>query len=76
MCRASLEELGTPEARRDVTVSLERVADIEKERGDLDAALAKYEESLEIRRALLEELGTPQARRDVDVSLGRIAGIE
>ena len=69
-------ELGTPESRRDVSLSLERVADIERERGDLDGALARYEEGLEIALALLAELGTPESRRDVSLSLERVADIE
>ncbi len=42
-----------------MSISLNKVAGIEEARGDLDAALAKYEESLEIRRALAEALGIP-----------------
>jgi tetratricopeptide (TPR) repeat protein len=59
-----------------VSVSLDNVARIEHARGDLDAALAKYEESLGIRRALAESLGTPESLRDVSVSLENVAGIE
>ena len=56
--RALADVLGTPESRRDVTVSLDNVAGIEQARGDLGGALLKYTESLEIRRALADELGT------------------
>jgi len=59
-----------------VSISLSRIADIEQANGDLDAALAKYEEGLAIARRLAEELGTPQSHRDVSISLGRIADIE
>jgi tetratricopeptide (TPR) repeat protein len=55
---------------------LERVADIEQARGDIEGALARYEEGLEIARALMAELGTPDSRRDVSVSLQRVADIE
>jgi exonuclease VII small subunit len=71
-----MAELGTPQSRRDVNLSLERVADIEQARGDLDGALARYEEGLEIRRALMAELGTPQSRRDVSALLQIVADIE
>jgi hypothetical protein len=57
-------------------VSLNKVAGIEESRGDLDAAHAKYVESLEIRRGLAEELGTPWSLRDVSRSLDNVAGIE
>jgi tetratricopeptide (TPR) repeat protein len=59
-----------------LSLSLNNVADIEKARGDLDAALSKYEESLSIRRALADELGTPQSRRHVLISLSSVAEIE
>ena len=62
IARLLAEELGTPESRRDVSVSLDKVAGIEEARGDLDAALAKYEESLGIVRLLAEELGTRFSR--------------
>jgi tetratricopeptide (TPR) repeat protein len=74
--RRLAEELGTPESRRDVSVSLNNVARIEQARGALDAALAKYGESLGTRRRLSEELGTPESRRDVSVSLINVARIE
>jgi hypothetical protein len=70
------EELGTPGSLRDVSVSLHKVAGIEEARGDLDAAHAKYMESLEIDRGHAEELGTPESRRDVSVSVDKVAGIE
>jgi hypothetical protein len=49
------------------------VAGIEQARGDLDAALAKYEESLEIQRRLMEEFGEalPQWKTDFRWSLNR-----
>jgi hypothetical protein len=50
--RQFARELNTPVSRRDVSYSLDMVAGIEHARGDLDAALAKYLESLEIARQL------------------------
>jgi len=70
-----VEELGTPGSRRDVSVSLDNIGDIAKSNGDLETALAHYEESLTIARALSEELGTPESRRDVSVSLDNIGDI-
>ena len=58
-----------------MSVSLDKVAGIEQARGDLDAALAKYEESLEIRRLLAEELGTPQSDADVRWNLRKCRDI-
>jgi len=47
-----------------VSVSLNKVAGIEEARGDLDAAYAKYEESVGISRGLSEELRTPGSQND------------
>ena len=66
-------ELDTPEARRDVSVSLNNVADAARARGDLAGAERLFAESLELRRALARELDTPEARRDVSVSLNNVA---
>ena len=70
------EELGTPQSRRDVSVSLERLGDIEAQRGELDRAWERFAEALEIGRRLAEELGTPESRRDVSASLEHLGGIE
>ena len=74
--RTMMTNLGVPERRSEVSLSLERIADIEGERGDLDGALDGYAECLEIRRALMAELGTRQSRSAVSLSLERIASIE
>jgi tetratricopeptide (TPR) repeat protein len=76
LARTLAAELGTPEARRDVSVSLDNVAGIELARGRHDAALTLYQESLRLARTLAAELGTPEARRDVSISLNNVAGIE
>jgi exonuclease VII small subunit len=59
-----------------VSISLNNVADIEHARGDLDAALAKYEESLRIARALSESLGTRDAVNEVIWIAQLAAGVE
>ena len=69
MTRALARELDTPEARRDVSVSLDNVANAARARGDLVGAERLFAESLELNRALARELDTPEARRDVSVSL-------
>ena len=72
--RALAAELGTPESRRDVSVSLNNVAGTKTTLGAPGEALGLYEESLGLRRALAAELGTPESRRDVSVSLDNVAG--
>jgi hypothetical protein len=44
------------------------IADIEVSRGDVDAALVKYQEALEIRRSLAKALGNPQSLHDLRYS--------
>ena len=67
--RRGLEEsLGTPQARRDLSVSLDNVGQVAEARGDWDAAQTAYLESLELARELEDLLGTPQAQRDVSTS--------
>ena len=66
--RSLVESLGTPEARRDLSVSLNNVGQVAEARGEWDAAEAAYRESLEIRRELDDLMGTPQAQQDVSTS--------
>ncbi|MEO0983224.1 MAG: hypothetical protein AAFX03_11290, partial [Pseudomonadota bacterium] len=63
-------------ARRDVSVSLERLGDVSRQAGDLAAARSAYEESLELARAL--SASNPEsaaARRDVIVSLDKMGQV-
>ena len=78
LARGLEELLGTPEARRDLSVSLDNVGRVAEVRGEWGVAEAAYRESLEVRRGLEELLGTPEARRDLSVSLnnvGRVAEV-
>ena len=70
--RAFMVEFGTTKGRRDVAVSLDNVGNILRARSDLDGALARYEESLEIRCQLLADEETPERLRDVSVSLDNV----
>ena len=74
--RGLVDVLGTPESRRDLSVSLDSVGRVAEARGDWGAAGRAYEESLGVRRGLVDVLGTPESRRDLSVSLdsvGRVA---
>ena len=74
--RGLVDVLGTPESRRDLSVSLDNVGRVAEARGDWGAAGRAYEESLGVRRGLVDVLGTPESRRDLSVSLdnvGRVA---
>jgi hypothetical protein len=69
------ERLGTPESARDLSVSLNRVAEVALARGELGEAAAGFGESLGLRRGLHERLGTPESARDLSVSLDRVARV-
>ena len=78
LARGLEELLGTPEARRDLSVSLDNVGRVAEVRGEWGVAEAAYRESLGLARGLEELLGTPEARRDLSVSLnnvGRVAEV-
>ena len=68
---------GSAQAARDVSVSLNKLADFLASRGqagDAEQALRHYERSLEVREQLLRDNpGSAQAARDVLVSLERMA---
>jgi tetratricopeptide (TPR) repeat protein len=67
----------SPTTLRDLSVSLNKVAGIQQERGQLDDALTAYTESLTLRRRILTTYGdTPQSLRDLSVSLNKVAGIQ
>jgi hypothetical protein len=72
---ALAKELDTPEARRDVSVSLDNVANAARAKGDLAAAERLFAESLDISRALAKELDTPEARRDLAIAFVNMAGV-
>ncbi|MDR3690859.1 MAG: toll/interleukin-1 receptor domain-containing protein [Fimbriimonas sp.] len=66
----------SPEALRDVSVSLNKVADVEASLGLREEALGRYRESLDIRREVLSTYGrSPEALRDVSISCGRVASM-
>ncbi|WP_156427882.1 tetratricopeptide repeat protein, partial [Thiohalocapsa sp. ML1] len=63
----------TPEALRDLSVSLDNVGKTDQALGDLEAARAAFAESLDIRRRILARVGeTPEALRDLSVSLDNV----
>jgi tetratricopeptide (TPR) repeat protein len=70
---------GSAEARRDLSVSQNKIGDFHRRRGapgDADRALAAYEAALETRRKLAEDNpDSAQARRDLSVSQERIGDV-
>ena len=73
--RGLVDVLGTPESRRDLSVSLDNVGRVAEARGDWGAAGRAYEESLDLARDLADSLGTPESLRDLVISLSNLAGV-
>ena len=66
----------TPQALRDLSISLGKLGELRLETGEVAAAAAAYEESLALDRRLLDACGeTPQALRDLSVSLDRLGDV-
>lgn len=79
-CAAALENarhlaktLNTPDALRDLSISLDCVAAIDQEEYKFQSARAGFAESLEIRRRLAQTLATPEAKDDLVISLVRLS---
>ncbi|WP_034393652.1 tetratricopeptide repeat protein, partial [Candidatus Microthrix parvicella] len=70
------EQLGTPEALRDHSISLNNLGDVYRAQGDWTQAEAAYQSSLNIRERLAEQLGTPEALRDHSVSLNKLSELQ
>jgi tetratricopeptide (TPR) repeat protein len=67
----------SPTVLRDLSVSLDKVADIQRERGQLEDALTAYTESLTLARRIQTTYGdTPQSLRDLSISLDNVANIQ
>ncbi len=66
----------SPEALRDLSVSLNKVGNIRRALGDLDAARVSYEKSLAISEQLVQLTGqSPEALRDLSISLDKVGDI-
>ena len=74
---SSSSSAGSPQALRDLAISLNNLGLVAEAQGDRPQAETVYRESLALRRQLAERLnGTPEALRDLSVSLdnlGRVA---
>jgi tetratricopeptide (TPR) repeat protein len=72
-----VERLGcTPEALRDLSVSLNNVGQVARVQGDWTQADSVYRESLALRRQLVERLGgTPEALDDLASVLANLAQV-
>jgi tetratricopeptide (TPR) repeat protein len=69
------EDSDNVERRRELSVGLDRVGAVLKDRGDLAGALAAYRESFNIRRELVAMGSNAQRRHDLFVSLTAIGEV-
>jgi hypothetical protein len=63
LCKAN-----TPQNRRELSVSYNRLGDIAEAQDQLSQSKAWFEKDLELSEALLREANTPQNRRDLSFS--------
>ena len=63
--------------QRDLSISHEKIGDIQRAQGDLDAALISYQASLEIRQALAQQdVNNTEWQRDLSISHNNIGDIQ
>jgi tetratricopeptide (TPR) repeat protein len=74
--RRLAEQLGTPQAQRDLSVSLDRLGDVTRDLGDPAAAATHHQQALDIDRRLAEQLGTARALQDLRAGLADLARTE
>ncbi len=75
MAGLMVQKRGMPDDYKDLGLSYVRIADILKDKGDLDEALERYQKSMEINGHLVRERGTPEDHNNLSVSYNRIADI-
>ena len=76
IARCTYKAIGTMEARRDLSVSYERLGDTAKALGKSAEAKHWYESNLAIRHELAEDAGAAEAYRDLWVSYIKLGDIE
>ena len=70
------EETESPQAMRDLSVSLDNLGNVQRDTGDADAALDAFRQSLQIRQRLIDQFGeSPQALHDLAASYFRLAQV-
>ena len=75
-CRAEADEVGGPETRSDLAVSLNNLGAVQERRGDLEGAAERHWEALGIRRALADEVGGPETRSALADSLNELGVVQ
>ncbi|MGB8960779.1 MAG: tetratricopeptide repeat protein [Pseudonocardiaceae bacterium] len=73
--RRLADQLDTPQAQRDLSISLNNVGDVARDLGDLDTAATHYQQALDINRRLAQQLDTDQAHRDLGWALTQLGDV-
>ena len=74
--RTLADEVGGPESRSDLAVSLNDLGVVQGRRGDLEGAAERHREALGIRRALADEVGGPESRSALADSLHYLGAVQ
>jgi tetratricopeptide (TPR) repeat protein len=74
--RGLADQLRTPAAERDLSVTLTRLGDTERANGAWEAARQAYAEGLTIDRRLARQIDSAEAQRDLSVSLNKLGDAE
>ena len=75
-CRAEADEVGGPESRSVLAVSLNNLGTVQGRLGDLEGAAERHREALGIQRALADEVGGPESRSDLAVSVNNLGYVQ
>lgn len=71
------QQNSSPHVLRDLAIFLTSIADVKKQKGDLDNAMVYYQKAFNLEKSIHQQLGdTPNALRSLSLSLNNIADIE
>ena len=76
MAGALAREMGTIKARRELSISYNKMGDVELELGYPERAREYYAKDLKLSEALVRETGTLQAWRDLFISYKKMRDVE
>ena len=75
--KLAAQDAGNAEWQRDLSVSFNKIGDVQRGAGDLEGALKAYQDSLAIREKLAaQDAGNAEWQRDLSVSFNRIGDVQ
>jgi tetratricopeptide (TPR) repeat protein len=70
------DDQGNAQAQRDLSISLEKLGDVQLRLGDTKAALDYYRRDLDICQKLADDKGNAEAQRDLSVSFNKLGDVQ